>query len=264
MPSAAWPTRGLHPLAHLGRALFVKVIARICDGQASRFASRRAMRRVRTLVLPDPAPATMSSDSPRYSTASFCWGLRPAVKGSSYPPARVARARLGGLVEGVEHDRHDRASLGATPARHLDRQSARPPTTAARARSARSGWSANTPSTPVRTTEVNHRSQSPYAATSPPAPQRPGQEPVSRPQRPGVDREPGRVRPLDDRAPHRLRVVDGAGVRPRHQGPQVDADPVELAAAAASAASVRSSAQVGAADPWAATSSAALPRASWR
>ncbi len=42
------------------------------------------------------------------------------------------------------------------------------PSTSDRARTARSGWSANTPSTPVRTTDVNHRSQSPCAATSPP------------------------------------------------------------------------------------------------
>ncbi len=46
-------------------------------------------------------------------------------------------------------------------------QSALPPTSD-RARAARSGWSANTPSTPVRSTEVNQRSQSPCAATSPP------------------------------------------------------------------------------------------------
>ena len=46
-------------------ALFVKVIARIWLGHASRAASRPAMRRVSTLVLPEPAPATISRACPR-------------------------------------------------------------------------------------------------------------------------------------------------------------------------------------------------------
>ena len=46
-------------------ALFVKVIARIWLGQASLVRSSEAMRRVSTLVLPEPAPATMSSAGPR-------------------------------------------------------------------------------------------------------------------------------------------------------------------------------------------------------
>ncbi|MBK0296101.1 choice-of-anchor G family protein [Bacillus sp. S34] len=40
-----------------------------------------------TAPAPEPAPATISRDSPRYSTASFCWGFRPAVNGSSYARA---------------------------------------------------------------------------------------------------------------------------------------------------------------------------------
>lgn len=82
MPSAACPTSAWTRSRISAAALFVNVIARICDGQASRFARSSAMRRVSTLVLPEPAPATMSRDSPRYSTASFCWGFRPAVNGS--------------------------------------------------------------------------------------------------------------------------------------------------------------------------------------
>ena len=46
-------------------ALLVKVMARIWLGQASRVFSSSAMRRVRTAVLPEPAPATMSSAGPR-------------------------------------------------------------------------------------------------------------------------------------------------------------------------------------------------------
>ncbi len=41
------------------------------------------MRRVSTLVLPEPAPATMSSDGPRYSTASRCRGLSPSSSSGS-------------------------------------------------------------------------------------------------------------------------------------------------------------------------------------
>ena len=50
-------------------ALLVNVIARICPGPASRAASRYAIRRVSTAVLPDPAPATMSSGEPSCSIA---------------------------------------------------------------------------------------------------------------------------------------------------------------------------------------------------
>jgi hypothetical protein len=46
-------------------ALLVKVMARIWLGHASRVFSNNAMRRVRTAVLPEPAPATISSAGPR-------------------------------------------------------------------------------------------------------------------------------------------------------------------------------------------------------
>src|SRR5665213_568262 len=40
------------------------------------------MRRVRTRVLPEPAPATMSSGPPSCTTAARCWGLRSARSSS--------------------------------------------------------------------------------------------------------------------------------------------------------------------------------------
>ena len=41
------------------------------------------MRCARTRVLPDPAPATMSSGPPSWSTASRCWGLSPSSSSSA-------------------------------------------------------------------------------------------------------------------------------------------------------------------------------------
>ena len=70
MPSDAPPTRCSTRSRISFAALLVKVIARIWLGHASRVWIRLAMRRVSTLVLPEPAPATISSALPRYSTAS--------------------------------------------------------------------------------------------------------------------------------------------------------------------------------------------------
>ncbi len=78
IPSASPPTSDATRSRISAAALFVKVIARIWLGNASRVASRPAMRRVSTEVLPEPAPATMRSARPRYSTASRCCGLRPS------------------------------------------------------------------------------------------------------------------------------------------------------------------------------------------
>ncbi len=58
-------------------ALFVNVMARIEPGWALRAASRYAMRRVSTRVLPDPAPATMSSGPPSCTTAARWASLSP-------------------------------------------------------------------------------------------------------------------------------------------------------------------------------------------
>ncbi len=57
----SWPTRSRISPA----ALFVNVIARIWLGHASFVRSSDATRRVSTLVLPEPAPATISSAGPR-------------------------------------------------------------------------------------------------------------------------------------------------------------------------------------------------------
>ena len=51
-------------------ALLVKVIARIEPGCALRSEMSHAMRRVSTLVLPLPAPATTSSGAPACLTAA--------------------------------------------------------------------------------------------------------------------------------------------------------------------------------------------------
>jgi hypothetical protein len=68
-------------------ALLVKVIDMISPGCTLRSASSQAMRWVSTLVLPEPAPATMSSGEPACVTASRCRGLRPS---SSAAPRAVA------------------------------------------------------------------------------------------------------------------------------------------------------------------------------
>ncbi|CAM5726580.1 hypothetical protein SMICM304S_10105 [Streptomyces microflavus] len=59
-------------------ALLVKVIARICPGCTPRSASRWAMRWVSTRVLPEPAPATMSSGDPACTTAARCSVFSPS------------------------------------------------------------------------------------------------------------------------------------------------------------------------------------------
>src|SRR5690625_6801415 len=61
-PTSSW-TRSRISVA----ALLVKVIARISPGMASPARSRCAIRRVSTRVLPEPAPATISSGLPRRS-----------------------------------------------------------------------------------------------------------------------------------------------------------------------------------------------------
>jgi hypothetical protein len=75
-------------------ALLVKVIASTWPGWTPRAASRCAIRCVSTRVLPDPAPATMSSGLPSWRTASRCSGLRPSRRASGLvaPHAAVCRA----------------------------------------------------------------------------------------------------------------------------------------------------------------------------
>src|SRR6187402_750467 len=87
-------------------------MARICDGQASRESMRLAMRRVSTLVLPEPAPATMSSAWPRYSTASRWRGLRPASRGDSWGAAGSRMKVMSGLDSTGRHRLRSGAQLG--------------------------------------------------------------------------------------------------------------------------------------------------------
>ena len=73
-----WATRSRISAA----ALLVNVMARIWPGVTPRSPSRYAIRRVSTAVLPEPAPATMSSGEPVWVTASRCCGLRPSSRAS--------------------------------------------------------------------------------------------------------------------------------------------------------------------------------------
>gem|GEM_PF-4203493 len=60
-------------------ALLVNVMARISPRRARPMASRWAIRWVSTLVLPEPAPATMSRGAPACSTAARWGSLSPAT-----------------------------------------------------------------------------------------------------------------------------------------------------------------------------------------
>src|SRR6478735_1477890 len=78
MARARGPTSAATRSRISAAALLVKVMARICPGWAPRSPSSHAMRWVSTRVLPEPAPATMSSGLPSWTTASRCCGLRPS------------------------------------------------------------------------------------------------------------------------------------------------------------------------------------------
>src|SRR5438270_13728016 len=75
-------------------ALLVNVMARIAPGDAARSAISQAIRWVSTRVLPEPAPATMSSGPPWCRTATRCCGLSPSrsVSGSTASLGCVDRA----------------------------------------------------------------------------------------------------------------------------------------------------------------------------
>ena len=81
MRSASGPTSSTTRRRISSAALFVKVMARIRQG-ATPEATRRAMRRVSTRVLPEPAPATTTSGPPSCSTASRWGGFRSATSSS--------------------------------------------------------------------------------------------------------------------------------------------------------------------------------------
>src|SRR6478735_8871931 len=83
MIRARLPTRASTRSFISAAALLVKVIARIEPGCALRSLISQAMRRVRTRVLPEPAPATTSSGAPACVTAARWGSLRPSRSGWS-------------------------------------------------------------------------------------------------------------------------------------------------------------------------------------
>ena len=96
MTSARLPTRAATRSFISPAALFVKVIARIAPGCACRAASRYAIRWVSTRVLPEPAPATMSSGAPSCFTAARCCGLSPSSRTAGSLDRRFAGAGSAG------------------------------------------------------------------------------------------------------------------------------------------------------------------------
>src|SRR6476661_10405545 len=83
MIRARLPTRASTRSFISAAALLVKVIARIEPGCALRSLISQAMRRVRTRVLPEPAPATTSSGAPACVTAARWGSLSPSRSGWS-------------------------------------------------------------------------------------------------------------------------------------------------------------------------------------
>ena len=86
-PPRAAPRLGPSSFATRSRsspaALLVKVTARISGARASRSRKRWAMRWVSTRVLPEPAPARMSSGPSPWRTASSCGGFSTFASGST-------------------------------------------------------------------------------------------------------------------------------------------------------------------------------------
>src|SRR6516164_896706 len=96
--SATGPTSRATRWRISSAALLVKVMARISNGEIPCSAISQAIRWVRTLVLPDPAPATTSKGPPGWVTASACTGLRPA----SSADAALEPVGAGEAVEAAE------------------------------------------------------------------------------------------------------------------------------------------------------------------
>ena len=84
-------------------ALLVKVIAMISPGCTWRSASSQPMRWVSTRVLPEPAPATISSGVPACTTASRWRGLRPSSSVRAAGGAGLHGRRRAGEFEQRAH-----------------------------------------------------------------------------------------------------------------------------------------------------------------
>src|SRR3954449_8832768 len=95
-------------------ALLVNVIARISSARAWPVRSRYAMRWVSTRVLPEPAPARMSSGPAPWVTASRCGGLSPSRRASA---AACGIVRL--TIVRLTDDIRERAAWVAARARHV-------------------------------------------------------------------------------------------------------------------------------------------------
>ncbi len=78
IPSAAGPIICTSRCRISAAALFVKVTARISDGQARLVASTCASRAVSARVLPVPAPASTRTAPSSTVAASYCGGFSPA------------------------------------------------------------------------------------------------------------------------------------------------------------------------------------------
>jgi hypothetical protein len=85
---ATGPTRAATRPFISSAALLVKVMARISKGETPWSLISHATREVSTLVLPEPAPATISSGPPGWVTASRWTGLRLWSRsgGGIWPP----------------------------------------------------------------------------------------------------------------------------------------------------------------------------------
>src|SRR4051812_42502615 len=95
-------------------ALFVNVIARISSGRACPVASRYAIRCVSTRVLPEPAPARISSGPSPCTTASRWGRLRPASS-SSILGSWAASGMLDPRYRAVRWGKHGGLRRGVTP-----------------------------------------------------------------------------------------------------------------------------------------------------
>ncbi len=84
MPAATRPPSRPSTRSAISReALFVNVIARMLPGDTPSSRIRWAMRWVSARVLPEPAPATMSTGPSVCSTASRWTGLSPSRRGET-------------------------------------------------------------------------------------------------------------------------------------------------------------------------------------
>ncbi len=92
-------------------ALLVKVTARISFGRAVPVFSRCAIRVVSALVLPVPAPASISTGPSSASTAARCAGSAHPDRAAAARPSH-ARQRHGGLTFGIVDHIHT-FSIGA-------------------------------------------------------------------------------------------------------------------------------------------------------